>query len=80
MACEEIISVIGELKRKRMGSVAVPVRKGLPFADMAKSGLSEKKAEGKGQLCSSPVVVCSKQKQMLFGFPMAPHAYLDKEM
>lgn len=47
MMCEEVISAIGKLRRRSKGPMVSMVNKGISYADMAKSGMLEKKTVGK---------------------------------
>ncbi|KAB1220556.1 hypothetical protein CJ030_MR3G015809 [Morella rubra] len=72
--CEELISVIRDLRCKTVGPVDFSVKKGISFADKTRSSLPETKVEGKPELRNVQGDVGSLPLQKSVGFPMTPHA------
>lgn len=74
MVCEELISVLGELRRKRVRLVDSVIRQGVSFAQMVRSSPLEKKVAGERETRDTQVDTSKMKMKLTFGVPKEPHA------
>lgn len=77
--CEELISVIGVLRHKKLGHGNSQIKQGVSFAQMVRAGSPERKVMGEKESHMFYVVDGSLKNQSKFGVPKASHAVIGED-